>query len=352
MKPNPYYYEKDAAGVQLPYLDEFVYLLVEDQDTQLEKFLAGELDYLLVRGEDYAVLVDKKAELNFDIFEVGPGTTTNFVAINQNPKESEEDGGITAPQLTWLSNLKFRKAMAHLMDRETVINNLNYGFGYQIDGFVPLNSPFFDDELAARGYDFDPEKAKSLLDEIDYIDRDNDGFREDSEGNKISFVLRTNSGNSVREGIIEIYAQEMQKVGLYVTAKPEDFNALVTRLVSTFDWEMICIGLTGPVDPGLSNSVVPSFGNLHMIEPEQESPRRAWEAELDELWKKNQTTTDQALRAQYLKEVQNIWLENLPMVYVFSALVMEAYTNEWGNIYPQSPNGLDWAGVLLRLYQK
>ena len=352
MKPNPYYYEKDDKGVQLPYIDEFVYLLVEDQDTQLEKFLAGELDFLELRGEDFAVLVDRKQELNFELYEVGPGTTTNFVAINQNPKENDEDGGIVDPQLTWLSNKKFRKALAHLMDRETVINNLNYGFGYQIDGFVPLNSPFFDDTLADVGYQFDPEKAKALLDEINYIDRDNDGFREDEKGNKISLVLRTNSGNSVREGIIEIFAQEAQKVGLDMTAKPEDFNALVTRLVSTFDWELICIGLTGPVDPGLSNAVVPSFGNLHMVEPEQESPRRDWEAELDELWKMNQTTTDQAKRGEYLKQVQRIWSDNLPMIYVFSTLVMHAYTNEWGNLYPQSPNGLDWAGILPRMYIK
>ncbi len=352
MKPNPYYHLKDANGVQLPYIDEFVYVIVEDQDTQLEKFLAGELDFLGLRGEDYAVLVNRQEELDFTLYEVGPGSSTNFIAINQNPKEGEDDGGITPPQLTWLSTKKFRQALAHLVDRETVINNLQYGLGYPIYSFVPFTSPFYWDGLEDAALKFDPEAAKALLDEINYVDRDGDGFREDPEGNKISLTVRTNAGNSVREGMIEIFAQEAQSVGLDITARPEDFNSLVTRLVASYDWELIAIGLTGVIDPGLSNSVQPSYGELHMIEPLQETPRREWEAKLDKVWVENQTTTDFEKRKAALVEAQKIWLEELPMLYVFSTLVMHAYGNEWGNIYPQSPNGYSWDGILERIYIK
>jgi hypothetical protein len=53
-----------------------------------------------------------------------------------------------------------------------------------------------------------------------------------------------------------------------------DFNALVGQLVSSYDWNMVVIGLTGSIDPISGVNVYPSDGNLHMIEPNQESPRR------------------------------------------------------------------------------
>ncbi len=352
MEPNANYYKTDENGTQLPYLDEFVYQIVEDQDTQLSKYLAGELDFLALRGEDYGVLVDRQEELGFSLYEVGPGTTTNFIAVNQNPKEGEDDGGITAPQLTWLQNKDFRWALAHLIDKETVINNLNYGLGYPIYTFVPFTSPFYWEGVEDTAPKYDPQQAEALLDELNFVDRDGDGIREDPDGNKISLIVRTNAGNSVREGIIELFAQEAQAAGLDITARPEDFNALVTRLVSTFDWELITIGLTGVIDPGLSNAVIPSFGELHMLEPHQSEPRREWEARLDKVWSANQTTTDFEERRENIVEAQKIWNEQQALLYVFSTLVIHAYDNDLGNLYPQSFNGYDWAGILERMYYK
>ena len=106
-------------------------------------------------------------------------------------------------------------------------------------------------------------------------------MREDPDGNKIELILNTNSGNDVREQIGELFSQEAKAVGIDVTFKPEAFNEMVTRLVSSYDWQMILIGLTGSVDPVGGANVYPSYGNLHMIEPNQESPRRDWEAAVD-----------------------------------------------------------------------
>ena len=44
--PNPNYWETDEWGTQLPYLDEVVMRIIPDQDTQLQAFLAGEIDTL------------------------------------------------------------------------------------------------------------------------------------------------------------------------------------------------------------------------------------------------------------------------------------------------------------------
>ena len=352
MTPNPNYYEQDEWGQQLPYLDEFVIEFVEDQDTGLARFVAGETDAWGLRGEDYGVLVDKQEADNFLIYNVGPASSTQFITFNQNPIEGEEDGGIEPPALTWLSNKNFRQAMAHLIDRQTIINNIAFGFGYPQYSFVWTVSPYYWQGAADAAFKYDPERAKELLDSIDYVDRDGDGVREDADGNKIELILNTNSGNDVREQIGELFSQEAKAAGIDVTFKPEAFNELVTRLVSSYDWQMILIGLTGSVDPVGGANVYPSRGSLHMIEPNQESPRRDWEAAVDAAWDEANLTTDEEQRIRGFRKLQELWIEEVPWAYTFAPAVMHAYRNTVGNIKPHPLNGYGIRGIADRLYVK
>ncbi|MBU8912964.1 MAG: ABC transporter substrate-binding protein [Spirochaetales bacterium] len=351
-KPNPYWYEKDDNGVQLPYLDEMVYLVVGDQDTMLQKFLAGETDEYGLRGEDYAVLVDRQVDMDMRIYAYGADFGTTFITFNQNPIEGDDDAGIAEPELTWLSNKSFRQAMAYLVDRQTIINNIQFGFGYPQYSFIPRVSPYYWAGSDNAAFQFDPNKAADLLDSIDYIDRDGDGWREDPDGNKISLQLSTNSGNTTREGIGEIFAQEAARVGIELNFSPQDFNALVTQLVATYDWNMILIGLTGSVDPISGQNVYPSSGNLHMIEPNQAAPRRAWEARVDEAWVMANQTTDEAQRKAGFEIIQREWIDNVPWVYTSNAANMGAIGAEFGNYYPQPIDGYEIKYISDRIYVK
>ena len=352
MTPNPRYYEQDEWGQQLPYLDEFVIEFVEDQDTGLARFIAGESDAWGLRGEDYGVLVDMQEPDDFLIYNVGPASSTQFITFNQNPIEGEDDGGIGPPELTWLSNQTFRQAMAHLIDRQTIINNIAFGFGYPQYSFVWTVSPYYWEGAADAALKYDPERAGELLDSIGYVDRDGDGVREDPDGNKIALILNTNSGNTVREQIGELFSQEARNAGIDVTFKPEAFNELVTRLVSSFDWQMILIGLTGSVDPVSGANVYPSHGGLHMIEPGQESPRRDWEVAVDAAWDVANLTTDEEQRIRGYRTLQELWIEAVPWAYTFAPAVMHAYRNTFGNIKPHPLNGYAMTGIVDRLFVK
>ncbi|MFP4376280.1 MAG: ABC transporter substrate-binding protein [Spirochaetales bacterium] len=348
--PNPNYWEDDEEGNDLPYLDEMVYVYVEDQDTELQRFIAGESDAYGMRGEDYGVLVDRQEELGFRIYNVGPASSTEFITFNQNPIEGEDDGGIEEPQLTWLSNKTFRQAMAHLVDRDTIIDNIAFGFGYPQYSFVPRFSPYYWDGADDAAFAYDPDAASDMLDSIDYIDRDGDGFREDPDGNKISLTLSTNSGNQVRESLGELFAQEARNVGIEINFNPIDFNALVGQLTSSFDWELILIGLTGSVDPISGQNVYPSSGNLHMIEPNQENPRRDWERRVDEAWIMANNTTDEDQRKEGFQIIQEIWIEEVPWVYTFNAATMTAVKEQYQNIQPQPIDGFGLIYTAHRIY--
>jgi peptide/nickel transport system substrate-binding protein len=350
LEPNPHYFEQDQWGQQLPYLDQVIYVYVKSQDTQLQRFLAGDLDFYAMRGEDYSVLKDKDSP-DFTMYTVGRDSGTEFITFNQNPK-SDDGKGIADPKHQWMSNQTFRKAMAHLVDRQTIIDNIAFGFGYPQYSFVWRESPYYWDGAEEMALKYSLEKAREKLDSIDYVDQDGDGWREDPNGNKIAFQLNTNSGNRVREAIGELFAQEASKVGIDVTFRPINFNSLVGKLTSSYDWDSILIGLTGSVDPISGANVYPSSGNLHMIEPSQETPQREWEKEVDEAWAKANFTTDEEQRQEGYKELQQLWIENVPWVYTYNAAVLYAYTNDWGNLKPQPVDGYGAYGILHRVYKQ
>jgi peptide/nickel transport system substrate-binding protein len=345
MERNDRYWRTDAEGNRLPYLDEVVFSIIPDQDTMREVFRAGDLTALGLRGEDVAPFrQEKEAGGDFDMYAVGPVASTQFITFNMNYEVLPE------PQVTWLSNKKFRLAMAHLVDRQAIINNVAYGFGQPQYSFIPRFSPYYWDGADDAAAKYDPEAAKALLDEIGYVDTDGDGWREDPDGNKIALVLNTNSGNTTREAIGELFSQEAQKVGIDITFKPEDFNALVTKLLSTFDWELILIGLTGSVDPISGQNVYPSSGNLHMVHPNQESPIRDWEKAVDAAWEEANLTTDENDRVSGFEKIQRIWIEENPWVYTFNAIAVGAVRKNVGNYRPQPVDGYEFIDTLEYVY--
>ncbi|NQT59011.1 MAG: ABC transporter substrate-binding protein [Bacteroidetes bacterium] len=355
---NPNNSEYDAAGQQLPYLDKATYIFVEDMDTQLARFLAGELDTLGLRGEDYAVFSQEKMDaLDATIYDVGPAFGTTFLVFNQNPDIEDEDGnlvpGTVKPEVIyWTTNKEFRLAMAYLIDRQTIINNVAFGFGYPQYSFIPRVSPYYwagADDAAAK---YDPEMAIEILDGLGWVDTDGDGWREDDLGNKIVMELTTNSGNTVREAVGTLFAEEAAAVGVQVQFKPEDFNTMVGKLLSGQNWDGILIGLTGSVDPISGSNVYPSNGNLHMINPNQTAPLTYWEYEVDEAWKIANNTTDEEQRKLGFEIVQRLWIEENPWIFTFNASVMAAYSNKFGNIYHRPLDGFNWKGIMDHMYIK
>lgn len=346
---NPYYWRKDAKGRNLPYLDKVNIVIVEDRNTSFLKLMAGELDTIEeVRGEDVASILEKKEELKLELYNAGPEVSTNFLTFNQNYNTVPE------PKRSWFNNQKFRQAMSHLIDRQTIIDNIYFGFAFPQYSFVPKDSPLYWEGADDAAYKFDPEAAKKVLDEIGMKDRNGDGIREDESGNDVSFIMQTNSDNTVRVKIGEIIAQEMKKAGINVTFKPADFNVLVTALVQTYEWDAIVIGLTGSLQPFLSaNNTLPSGGSLHMIEPGQESPRRDWEKEVDRLYIENTTTTDIEKRKATGNELQRIWITKLPWIYTVNEAAIYVFSTKYGNIKLRGIEYFDsWKGIIEFVYVK
>ncbi len=117
-------------------------------------------------------------------------------------------------------------------------------------------------------------------------------------------------------------------------AKPNtvDFDNLVQKLVNTYEWESVIIGLTGGVWPTSGSNVLISSANLHLWYPLQESPSTDWEASIDEIFAKAKNEPDFETRYDLWNEMYTIFYDQLPYILLYRRYSFLAVYDEWQNV--------------------
>ena len=329
---NPSYWMKDDAGQPLPYLETRTILIVPNQDTMYLKFLAGQTDVHSPRPEEVGDLRAKADERKITVQEIGLDTGAQFIAFNRNPHHYVREGK-RDPRLNWFADPHFLKAVAHAVDKQSMIVNCLNGYGQPaVTDISPENKRYYNPHL--QDYAYDLEEARRELKAGGYVDRDGDGTIEDAAGNPVEFALNTNAGNQVRERTCSILKEDWTKLGMKVNYRPLDFTTLVEKLDHTFDWDAILIGFTGTIEPNNGANLLRSSGNLHLWHPNQPAPATPWEAEIDRLLDQGSRELDPHKRPQYYWRIQEILHDQLPLIETVRPLQFVAYKDRVRNYRP------------------
>lgn len=340
---NPNYYEINTKNEQLPYLDRIVYLIVGDLNNEVLKFEAKELDVISLQGSKVARYKSLEPHSDFKLYNLGPDTGTMYLSINLNNRKNDKgEFHVNPKKQEWFQDLNFRKAIDLAVDRKNMVLNIANGIGEPLFTPESLNSIFLNKNL--KPYDRDIEKSKAYLKKSGFY-LDKKGRLYDKKGNRVEFDLYTNAGNTEREAIGVMVKQDLEDLGMKVNFKPIEFNSLVNKLVSTFDWDMVIMGLTGsPLEPNGGKNVWLTDGRLHMFN--QRTPQEGkigelpWEKELNKCYIKGALETDFANRKKYYDKYQEIVYNQKPMIYIYSPVRIVALRNKFKNIYPSSLGGI------------
>ena len=335
LRRNPGYWLKDAAGNRLPYLDRIVHDIVPDLETELARFQAGKADLHGVSGREYALLEPLQGEGDFTIHRRGPAFGTTFLAFNMNPGSSPETGDpyLAAEKLGWFQNTRFRQAVAHAIDKDTIIREILDGLGYpQWASISPAAGDFHNPGV--RRYEYDVGKANGILDSLGWTDTDGDGIREDGAGNRIEFTLVTNTGNTVRAQVTLHISEGLEKIGVKANYRLVEFGELVSQLTDSYDWEAMVIGFTGGPDPYSGIVFWHSSESLHLWYPNQPQPATDWEARIDDLYIQASQELDHQKRVVLYHQAQQIDAENVPVIYTTLSERLTAIRNVFGNTTP------------------
>lgn len=331
---NPHYWKFDQKGTRLPYVDRIVFVGTGDYNSWRLKFDAKEVDHYLVRPEEVEEMRERSAAGGYRVVDIGPRLGTIHFWLNQNPGQDEKGRPLVDPRkLAWFRDLRFRKAVAHAIDREGIVQTAYRGFGVPIRGPIsPGDVRWYNTELPE--YSFDAPRSRALLAEMGFRDENGDGFLEDAAGTPVAFTFHTNVENQVRVSIGRLIETDLAAVGIRATLAPIDFNSLITTIHETHRYEGCLLSLAASGDPSSGMNVWLSRGTSHEFHPRQESPGTAWEREVDSLSAASVTTSDFAERKRLFDRVQILFAENLGFIYLANDNIFVAIRDRFENVRP------------------
>lgn len=339
---NPNYYEINKEKQKLPYLDRFIYLIVGDLNNEVLKFEAKELDVISLQGSKVARYKSLEAHSDFKLYNLGPATGTMYLSMNLNNRKGKNGKFYVNPtKQKWFQDLNFRQAVDYAIDRKNMVFNIANGIGEPLFTPESLNSIYLNKNI--KPYSRNLEKSRELLKKSGFYTKK--GKLYDKDSNRVEFDLYTNAGNTEREAIGVMVKQDLEDLGMKVNFKPIEFNSLVNKLVSTFDWDMVIMGLTGsPLEPNGGKNVWLSDGRLHMfnmrLPDEGKDKILPWEKELDECFTKGALATKFEDRKKYYDKYQEIVHKYKPFIYIYSPVIIVAIRDKFKNIYPSGLSGI------------
>lgn len=345
-KRNPAFFMVDKKGAHLPYLDRYVISFVGDLNNQELQFEQGNADVYAVPG-NFVSRVRNLQKPAFHLYNLGPTSSTLFLALNLNTRKNEQGKPIVDPiKSKWFNDVNFRQAINHTINRDDIVANILKGVGAPLFTAESLSSIYLNQELA-KGFTADINEAKKLLQKSGFT-WDKQGRLVDKDGHPVEFTLYTNSGNTAREATGVNIKQDLAALGMKVNFKPIDFNVLGDRMREGA-WDTMIMGLTGSnLEPNGGANIWKSDGFLHLFNQRVVKPNvktdlsdiLPWEKTLDQLFDQGAQVFDFTQRKAIYDQYQKVIYDQAPFIYLFSQLQITAVRDRVQNIDPTPLGGV------------
>nr|WP_319418772.1 ABC transporter substrate-binding protein [Pleurocapsa sp. FMAR1] len=340
---NPNYWKKEVVNEPLPYIKRVIWEIVESTDTSLVQFRSGSLDSLSVSPEYFSLLKKEEKKGNFRIEEGGEVYSMTFIAFNLNQGKKNGKPVISPNKSDWFNNVNFRQAVSYGINRDRMIKNIFRGLGAPQNSFMPKQSPFYDASI--EGYPYNPEKAKQLLLEAGFK-YNKQGQLFDQKGDRVSFTLNTNTGNTIREAMGNQIEEDLATIGIKVNFRTVNFNVLIGKLDNTLDWDCILLGFTGGNEPNNGYNLWAVDGNSHLFNqnvPDLKDRKIAdWESEIARLYIEGARELDRKKRKATYSQVQQLVSEQLPVICLVNPYSMAAIRNKIKGVEYSALGGAFW----------
>ena len=224
------------------------------------------------------------------------------------------------------NNKHFRKALAHAINQQEVIDKAHRGFGSPASfGLLPPDHEFYNQDTPT--YQPDPLEARQILESLGYI-KGIDGFYEiGGKPLKIEIVASniTVAGESIEDRDGEVIKRQLENAGIRVDLVNLE-QATADGRVKTWEFDLAISGhgalmgdarvLNLMIDPEASTSV--------------NSARFGANRELLRLLKDQITEMDSKKRMAIVYKIQEIYADELPAISLYYPLSMAAYNPQKG----------------------
>ena len=274
VEKNPYYY--DASIVKL---NEIHYYPVSNVMTEDRMFRAGQLHLTsTLPSQKCPIYIEENPNLRID-----PYMGTYFYRINTNHEA--------------LKDVRVRKALAYSIDRELLVNKVTKCGQIPAYSFTPPGSNGYEPKTQIP---FDPELAKSLLEDA--------GYSDENPFPKLEILFNTNEDH--RKIALAIQQMWQVNLGIEIELVNQDWKVYLNREMIG-DFQISRAGWIGDYeDPN-------TF--LDLMRPNRGNNKTGWEnKEYDELVEKANTINNQSERYEILYKAEEILIDNMPIIPLYT----------------------------------
>jgi peptide/nickel transport system substrate-binding protein len=303
------YWETDAEGNNLPYLDEIIGKPKKEDSVRLTALRTGQVH--LIDAIAYADVerFKKSSEDKYNLWTTHFGGI--FVAFNFRRGSFQDQ--------------RLRTAAAHASDRQAIHNSVFYGQGDILDPPYPHGSFW---HLESRSLEYDPDKAKALLRQVRAV------------GTAIKVICAANVAYN-RE-TAQVVQEMWNTIGFKVTLEPLDTMPLLNTLKKG-DFDGLIGGNTYRFDPdGFFERNFYSKSDLtHILS--------GWHNErYDRLVEEAKRTLDPARRKELYTTAWNIVNNELPHFHLHEVVMTSAAVKELRGYKPNVVGALTHRGGGIR----
>ena len=281
---NPYFWQIDAAGNQLPYIDKLFVLNIEDPEVIIMKAIAGELDFVqgyeLLPMEDYPLCRESEEEGGYRVLLYRDFKSDGMISINPLTPD---------PVLRKIfRDIRFRQALSLSINREAINDAVFFGLA-RPGQWAPLPASSFYKEEWGRYYaDYDVERANALLDEMGLRWDSEHKYRLRPDGRTLEILLESGHGSKAEATMEELLAAQWKKIGVKLVVRTEkcvherlrqDLCELLTTAPTSTGWVDLALGTPEPYFWGLGegwNNWLTSGGKTGKEPPDEWKEVKKW----------------------------------------------------------------------------
>jgi len=316
---NPYFWMVDSAGNQLPYIEKIETDILSDVEVLNGKIMSGEVDFAAyfadIRNYPMFKKFEEKGGYKTLLWQSGMGSEVVYM-VNQTHQD---------PVLRKIfQDTKFRRALSYAIDRQEISDSIYFGKAQPRQYTVLESSQYFKPEFAKSYTEYDPEKAKQLLDEMGLEDTDGDGWRERPDGEKLTFTIEFVSIEVPRAPNVELVTQHWSEIGIDVNAKQISGELQGQRapanLMDATIWHgdqatdvlfPIYVNFLVPTNPSWGKTIWPEWARWLNTNGDSGEEPPAEIKELHGWWEKLLKEPDEQKRSELAQKILGMQAENL-----------------------------------------
>jgi peptide/nickel transport system substrate-binding protein len=275
--------------------------VVRDENTRLLELIGKKAD--LVESDVSPQNIAEIKKHDYLAIESSPGLGYSYLAINvRGPRPTDQKGSDAYTSHLALADKRVRKAIAHAINFDEIIEKVLLGTAKRTSGLIPNGHWAKDNNLQVPN--FDTALAEKLLDEAGFVRKGNDQSR-------FSLVISTTS-NRLRQSIAQLYVDYLQRVGIKASLRVKDWSALFQDMkegnfdVFSADWVPVS-------DPDLYYWVHHS-SNIPAENHEGGNRHGFKNSEIDKLIELGRVSIDQQKRKMIYQEIERLMMDELPYI--------------------------------------